>query len=248
MKKDFEIDVEILEEAGFNSAMIGVSLSHNQDPKDMPKVARRLAPMGMGHNKFMESMMVWFMVRAPRYVWQQADTYRISTKQSESTMHTIMKRPLEMRDFEVGGITKGQLIELNKLIKKGDFTTLKKRIPESVMQKREWCMSYKTLQNIIAQRANHKLPHWKSFAEQALNLVQHPEFLPSLEPRKKFCDAPNQKGQHLSVGSRLKDGGHYWKVHRFVGDKVLLVCLTNNESYNVLLPEMEAINERLQLQ
>ena len=246
MEKDFEIDVEILDEAGFNASMIGISLSHDQDPKDMPKVAKRLAPMDMGHNKFLESMIVWFMVRSPRYVWQQADTYRISTKQSESTMHTVMQRPLRISDFEVDGITRGYLAQLNKLIKDGKFFTLKKRMPESIMQKREWCMSYKTLRNIILQRAHHRLPHWKSFAEQALRLVQHPEFLPSLDGPKKRNEIPPQIGIHLTLNSRVRIGSNYWKVHRFLdGGFVLMVCVAGGGLYNMILPENQVINESL---
>ena len=41
-------------------------------------------------------------------------------------------------------------------------------------------MNYKTLRNIILQRRSHRLPHWKDFIRQTLDLVEHPDLLPGL--------------------------------------------------------------------
>jgi len=180
VNQEYIMKVELIEEAGFHAAMAGMSLSYNQPVEKMPDVALKLHKKDGGHNKFLESMVVWLMVTAPRYWWQQADTYRMSTKQSGSTMHTIMKRPLEMGDFEPDGITVEHLNSLNALIEKNDFFTLKKHLPESILQKREWMVSYKTLRNIILQRLSHKLPHWQSFAKQVIEFVHYPQYLPSI--------------------------------------------------------------------
>ena len=88
---------DLVEEAGYMSALGG--LGHNKkQPQDrgMHAVAVRLAPMDGGHNKFLESIYVWLNVKAPRYWWQEADTFRLSTKQSESTMHTLNKELAEL--------------------------------------------------------------------------------------------------------------------------------------------------------
>jgi len=54
--------------------------------------ASKNAPMDKGHNKFLETIEVWFDITAPRFIWQEFDTYRIGvTKQSDSTMHTLLK-------------------------------------------------------------------------------------------------------------------------------------------------------------
>ena len=45
------------------------------------------------------------------------------------------------------------------------------------MQKRVWCLSYKTLQNIIYQRRSHRLPEWQDFIFQVLEQVEHPDLL-----------------------------------------------------------------------
>lgn len=167
--------VTILHEAGYEPALVGLSLSHSADLERMPAVAARLAHKGGGHNKFLESIILWLDVTAPRYWWAQADTYRLSTKQSGSTMHTLTRRPLTHEDFELP-IMESMLGRLNYLITQRAFEPLKNELPEGYLQRRVWCMSYKTAQNIIAQRSTHRLAEWQSFIA-ALHFVEHPEFL-----------------------------------------------------------------------
>ena len=167
-----------LEEAGYASAMKGLSLNKSQDSHGMNSVAIHLSDLDYGHNKFMEHIMLWTLVRAPRYWWQDADTYRMSSKQSESTNHTILRRELRTDDFEDNEITCGTLDHLNYLIEKKDFLHLKKYMPEGFMQEREWMFSYKTFRNIIMQRTAHKLPHWQQFIHAIWIDCDHKEFLP----------------------------------------------------------------------
>ena len=87
--------IEILGEAGYDAAIKGLSLSKGCTIERAKEVAVNLAPKDGGHNKILESIYIWIDIVAPRYWWQEADTYRISTKQSGSTMHTIQKRLLE---------------------------------------------------------------------------------------------------------------------------------------------------------
>ena len=83
------MNVTVLNEAGYQEALLGLSLSYEQSLDKMPAVAERLAQRDNGHNKFLESIVVWLDVIAPRYWWQEFDTYRIGvSKQSSSTMHT----------------------------------------------------------------------------------------------------------------------------------------------------------------
>jgi hypothetical protein len=169
-------------EAGYVPALFGMSLSHSLDKEygdvseSMVSRAGKLAQKQGGHNKFLESIMVWIDVTAPRYWWQQADTYRISTKQSESTIHTITKRPLDQEHF-AHQVPKSCLVELNHLINIEDWERAKWLLPESFLQRRMWLMSYKTLQNIVFQRSTHRLPEWRAFITQVLEQVEHPEFL-----------------------------------------------------------------------
>ena len=169
--------IKVLDERGYESALVGLSLSYRQKPEKMPEVARRLALKGGGHNKFLESIVLWLDITAPRYWWQQFDTYRVGvTKQSESTMHTMTKRPLTQGDFE-HPIPTEALARLNELIANKDWRQVKWLLPESFLQRRIVCLNYMVLQRMIRQRATHKLEEWRAFIDQVLKQVAHPEFL-----------------------------------------------------------------------
>ncbi len=169
--------LRILEEHGYCPAILGLSLSHQQDPARMPAVAQRLAFLGDGHNKFLESIVVWLDVVAPRYFWQEFDTYRVGvTRQSESTMHTITKRPLDDADF-AHPIPEAQLAYLNRLIAEGRWEETKWNLPESFLQRRIVSASYMALQRIVRQRSTHRLPEWHEFIDQLITGVEHPEYL-----------------------------------------------------------------------
>jgi len=171
------MNVTILEEHGYESALLGLSLSHNQEPSRMQRVAQRLCMLGDGHNKFLESIVVWLDIVAPRYFWQQFDTYRIGvSRQSESTMHTIACRPLNPSDFE-HPIPASYLTHLNERIAAGDWEGAKRDLPESFRQRRIVCTNYMSLQRLIRQRADHRLSEWRTFIDGVLVGVQHPELL-----------------------------------------------------------------------
>lgn len=143
------------------------------------KVARGLAHKQGGHNKFLETIMFTLDIDAPRYWWSQFDTYRVGiSKQSESTMHTIMAREITDDDFE-GGMFEHITEELNairsdylKAETEGDeeaktrcFMDMKAALPEAFLQRRIVVVNLKTLQNMYMQRKNHRLPQWREFFE-----------------------------------------------------------------------------------
>jgi hypothetical protein len=191
------ITVKKVEEAGYSSALLGLSLNKKRDVEDMINVSQKLAPVEHGHNKFLESMIVWLDVVAPRYFWQEADTFRLSTKQSESTMHTLVDELLNVdmnsdaaveeylqQNFEPDSCSVELLGKIRTAAEEKDLVMIKKLLPEGFVQRRLWCMSYKTLANIIIQRRTHRLPHWKEFVKQILDQVEHPELLPGLQRKK----------------------------------------------------------------
>lgn len=168
--------IKILRESGYDEAILGLSLSYNVKKEKAVCVATDLYNKEFGHNKFLESIYLWTDVTAPRYWWTEADTYRLSTKQSESTIHTGGKRPLTQSDFEYP-ILKSYLEHLNLLIAKEEhLSVLKNVLPEGFLQRRIWVFNYKTLRNIIIQRKNHKLPEWKQFCTYMREKVEHKEF------------------------------------------------------------------------
>ena len=166
--KEIKMKIAILKEAGHEEAMLGLSLSYNADPGRMPARADKLSKLNPyeGHSKFLEAIAVWLDVTAPRYGWSQMDTYRCGvSKQSESTMHTLMRRKLTSEDFE-GGLhhySDRVLGMLNAHIDVGDFDVVKRFLPESFLQRRIVTTNYKTILHIIRQRHDHKLSEWQDF-------------------------------------------------------------------------------------
>jgi len=141
----------------------------------MSELALRLAHKDYGHNKFLESMIVWVDILAPRYWWVQADTYRLSTKQSESTMY-IQRHGVSDLDF-VHDVSQDYIYYLNELLRQDKLDEFKASLPEGFLQRRLWMFSYKTLRNIFIQRKNHKLPEWRLFLHKMLMNIEHPEFI-----------------------------------------------------------------------
>lgn len=172
------MEVKIIETCGLFSALLGLSLNKNQSVEHMPNVAEKLATKDGGHNKFLESIVVWLDINAPRYWWSQFDTYRVGiTKQSQSTMHTILKRPLNYSDFD-GFLPECIITELNDAIRCKNFMLVKRLLPESFLQRRIVCTNYKALRNICHQRINHKLSEWQTFCKTISELHNSHWILP----------------------------------------------------------------------
>jgi len=169
--------ISILNESGYNEALLGLGLSYNITDKDqLQKVSQTLYNKDGGHNKFLESIMVWLKIDAPLYWYNQLDTYRIGTKQSTSTMHTLMKKQISQDMFEVP-IPNIILDELEKCRLSKDFIGLRRLLPSSFIQTRICCYSYKTLRNIYKQRLGHKLPEWDLFCNTIIKQLVHPEYI-----------------------------------------------------------------------
>ena len=187
---NYVMEAKVIEEAGYDAALQGLGLNKKQT-KDMTPVAKKLCDKDGGHNKFLEAIYVWIEVKAPRYWWQEADTYRISSKQSEASVPYILNEIETMpvtnffSMFEEGSLTREiylLLKHVNKIEdKQARLVSTKQLLPEGFCQKRMWCMNYKTLRNIIIQRRTHSLPHWRKFISDVLQQVKHPELLPGLE-------------------------------------------------------------------
>ena len=191
------MQVTIIEEAGYNTALYGFSLSYKD--RATPRVrwwthdralgvantAIANAGIGKGHDKFLRQVMVWVDVEAPRYWWSEFDTYKVGVvAQSESTMHTIMKRPLDTDDFErlmSDTMLKEVNLRMAEAKEENDIGWAKAYLPESYLQRRVVSLNYAVLRCIIDQRANHKLPEWSTFIAAIYAQCEHPELLPKNE-------------------------------------------------------------------
>lgn len=180
--------VRVLCEAGYKEALFGLSLSYrtltpleingtkryfdDQHFLKLCKIAETLAFKQGGHNKFLESIQVWMLVRGSLSFWKQFDTYRCGiSKQSESTMHTLKKRQLTEQSF-----TK-ETFCIPTITQNFSIDEMRDSLPSGFLECRVVNTNYKTLQNIIHQRQNHKSKKWNTFIEMLLKQVQHPEFL-----------------------------------------------------------------------
>jgi len=169
--------VKILGEAFYDMAMLGLSLSYNQPVENMHDVALKLMKKGGSHIKFLESMVIALDITASRSWWQQEATYRVGiTRQSESTEHTLLKRPVIQDDFRCT-IHPEQLNRINASIEIRDLEHAKMQLPEGFLQRRVVVTNYKVLRHMIGQRKNHRGPEWKLFCQTLLDEVKCPEFL-----------------------------------------------------------------------
>lgn len=180
--------VTIKGEAFYEFALEGLALNKNQPIEKMHKVAYRLSPHDDAHNKFLESIQVAMLVTFPRHIWQQIDTYRQPldgdggfqpsgiTKQSESTMHTVLSQALTQDSFDEP-IRTINLTYLNYLIEQRQFKKLKNEMPEGFLQTRMICTNYKALRTIMLQRHNHKMSHWRQFCIEVVTQLKYKEFL-----------------------------------------------------------------------
>jgi hypothetical protein len=187
------MSVDIITEYGYDIALYGLSLSHSladnyQDFNNqratglfdrLDGVAERIYDNDGGHNKFLESIVVWMDIDSSIKWWNQMDTFRIGiTKNSESTMHTILRRQLTQQDF-IRDISQVTLDDLNIHIADKDFDYVIDNLPISFLQRRQVCVNYKTLRNIYNQRKNHKLHEWHIFTDSLKRYLEHPVFVVS---------------------------------------------------------------------
>lgn len=151
------------------------------------KLSQQLTRAGGEHCKHLRLIQVWFDMKAPRYLWQELDTYKHAEKVSCSTMHKLFDdlRKIELQDFSYDEKDKDILTviiaRLNELrcqylVSKDKELLIraKKILPEGFLQTRTVNTNYQQLLNIYNQRKGHRLLEWKEFCR----FVEHlPYFL-----------------------------------------------------------------------
>ncbi len=157
---------------------------------------RNLALGGASHAKYRRYINVTVDITAPLYWWKEFDTYKVGTvANSESTMHTIMKKPFtrDMFSFDKVGnaghwsdVCNTIVEELNKL--RGLYLTavrdnesdsaraywkiLIELLPSSFNQKRTVQLNYEVLSKIWKERKSHKLSEWSGILGFCQNFIQ----------------------------------------------------------------------------
>lgn len=130
------IDIKLIELSGFVSALRALRLPYGLECRSMAfhqmnttgnstlclhdrillndkdeDLLKSLIRRGDEHAKVIRGIVAYVEINAPRYLWSEIDTYRIGreTLSSESTMHTITKRHLNVSDFDVDDFVKQAL-------------------------------------------------------------------------------------------------------------------------------------------
>ena len=169
---DLRFPIELVAEAP-ESPVIG---------KDDMKLMLSLVKAGGSHRKFLRRIMIWVDITIPRAIWQELDTYKVSTvRMSCSTMFKLGSRDLTRDDFQNRDVHPIVLAELNAMglalrekrhfvaeeedgIKayEGNFLLehLKFRLPEGYLQKATYSMSYESALKEYMDREHHGMPCW----------------------------------------------------------------------------------------
>ena len=204
------MEVKVISEYGLDEALLGIGLSYGKTSNltledirsdkngvktKLLETAKKLAPRENAHNKFLRCCIVSLDVDAPRFWWQEADTYKVGTvANSESTMHTIVKRDFLEEDFEpmrfkahlletIGWLNSARAEYLRyvaeeKLSLANDvWNDIIKILPHSYLQRRIMTLNYQVLRTMFRQRKNHKLGEWAVFRKSVIEGVKYPEFL-----------------------------------------------------------------------
>ena len=138
------------------------------------------------HCKFLRQIQVWMDITAPRFWWQEWDTYKIGTNaQSTSTMNTLLDddKVFSLDDFSLGDNCSHTVLfidicdRLNEI--KGFYKNAadaeernywreeaKRLLPESFNQMRSVNVNFEVLSNMYRDRYNHKLPEWRYFCDR----------------------------------------------------------------------------------
>ena len=182
-------------------------------PEDL-KLACKLIRGGSEHRKFMRQIIVWVDFTLPRYVWQEADTYKVATvRNSCSTMHKLGSAVLALEAFQDDDVLPEVLMYLNQAgaalrakaewippgksyVLKGEEIKrwMKKHMPEGFLQRATMTFSYETLLAMHRQRKNHRLPEWSGVPSLEWKDVQVLcEWIRSLPYMAKFIEASEGK-------------------------------------------------------
>ena len=163
-------------------------------PKDLA-LACKLIRGGTEHRKFLRQIFVSLYIDAPMYWWAEFDTYKIgTTRNSTSFMHTGLKEPFRLDQFEHSKDTLTWNLLINNLnglrekyskTKDPDiFDELRSMLPSGVIYGSSVTISYENVLNILHQRKNHKLREWHKLCDRLLDLPYIKEFTAAVEGKE----------------------------------------------------------------
>ena len=153
---------------------------------DVPKLMKRgirlgNSPYGHGDDKLLRQIMVSYDIIAPRYWWQQHDTYHWFTKNSMSSMHKVksldyQKLANQYVSPRILEVFQEFVDEYIKNPTEENLLYLKSNMPEGICFGAGITTSYAQLKTIWYQRHNHRLPEWREFCKWISTLPWTEEF------------------------------------------------------------------------
>lgn len=163
-------------------------------PKDLA-LACKLIRGGTEHRKFLRQIFAALYIDAPMYWWAEFDTYKIgTTRNSTSFMHTGLKEPFRLDQFEHAKDTLAwnmRINDLNELRERYNetkdpdtFDELRSMLPSGVIYGSSITLNYENVLNIIHQRKTHKLREWHKLCASLLDLPYIREFAAAMEGKK----------------------------------------------------------------
>ena len=163
-------------------------------PKDLI-LACKLIRGGTEHRKFLRQIFTALYIDAPMYWWAEFDTYKIgTTRNSTSFMHTGLKEPFRLDQFEHSKDTLAwnmRINDLNELRERYNetkdpdtFDELRSMLPSGAIYGSSITMNYENVLNIIHQREHHKLREWHKLCDALIELPYIKEFYNALNQKK----------------------------------------------------------------
>ena len=130
------------------------------------------APIGSGHDNWLNGVVVQFDLTASLKLWPQMQRYHfVDFVSSQSTMHKISKF-VNIRERCNSYVTEAAIDNLQSLITRYEidptpenYLTILYNIPTGFELTARLTTNYRQLKTIYAQRKNHKLKEWREFCK-----------------------------------------------------------------------------------
>ena len=248
--------IENIAVGNMEAALRGMRNPMNSWAKSTPEadieLGRKLSAAGPVHGKFLRMITITCDITAPLYWWKEFDTYKVGTvANSCSTMHTLMSKPFEIRDFELTNIyltfskIKGVVDTLNdlrncfidcrqkglKTDEEAYWRTVISMLPSGYLQRRTVLLNYEVMRRIVIDRTGHKLQEWKIFIDSMKEELPYwGEFILGIKPlsAKSGSDSECETTFEKDI-SNEKRGYEYKEVLNtkpIKWDAVMAACLT----------------------
>ena len=167
-------------------------------------LAQKLIKAGNEHAKFMRMIHVSVDVDMPRYWWAEADCYKFGSKNSCSTMHTIMKKEITIDDFVVPQIIKDILHKSSKIKKKYTFKCV---LPPNVKLESKVYSVNGYDYEIFNNGEIYSLP---KDVPDSIGRIRHYD--------RKLMTIGQNSGEYFSVRLGGRNGGRLFPVHKLLAE------------------------------